>query len=223
MRYVTVVLTPTEEYVCQQIEGEYVDPREIRIDGTLVATQEVIHYVNLLNDGTAVGVAQFSGDADRLAAIESDYPEILSCTVTGGETWLAYMHYEPDELQTTLLELIDAEAISIDWPMRETRDGLRVTFFGSEPALHRMIASIPDEMDLTLERVGEYQREMDDPAENLTDRQQEIVRTAIAMGYYDIPRDATQRDLADELGLSRGTIGEHLRRAEANLIRSVIV
>ncbi len=51
-----------------------------------------------------------------------------------------------------------------------------------------MIASVPDEMDLRLERAGEYQPEMDDPAAQLTDRQKEIVRTAIAMGYYDIPR-----------------------------------
>ncbi|UPM44620.1 helix-turn-helix domain-containing protein [Halocatena salina] len=199
------------------------DPREIWIDGTLVATQEAIQYVNLLNDGTVVGVARFRGDADQLATIEDEIPEIISCTVTGGKTWLAYMHYEPDEFEATLLNRIDTEAISIDWPMRETDDGLRVTLFGEDAALQQLIAGLPEEVDVTLERTGAYQPDMSDPAGKLTDRQKEVLRTALAAGYYEIPRRATQRDLATELGLSRGTIGDHLRRAEAKIIRSIII
>ena len=199
------------------------DPREVWIDGTLVATQEAIQYLNLLDDRTAVGVARFRGDADRLATIEDEIPAIRSCTVTGGETWLAYMHYEPAEFETTLLERIDTEAISNDWPMRETADGLEVTLFGEDAVLQQLIAGFPDEVDVTLERAGEYQPRMSDPAGQLTDRQIEILRTALAAGYYDVPRRATQRDLAAELGLSRGTIGEHLRRAEAKTIRSILV
>ena len=199
------------------------DPKEIWIDGTLVATQEAIQYLNLLDNGTVVGVARFRGDAERLATIEDEIPEIITCTVTGGETWLAYLQYEPGKFETVLLERIDTEAISIDWPMKETDDGLQVTLFGEDAALQRLIAGFPEEVDVTLERAGEYQPHMVDPAGQLTDRQKEILRTALAAGYYDIPRRATQRDLAAELGLSRGTIGEHLRRAEAKIIRSVIV
>jgi predicted DNA binding protein len=86
-----------------------------------------------------------------------------------------------------------------------------------------MVAGIPDGMDLILKRVGEYQPEMDDHAGQLTDRQKEILRTAIRMGYYDISLGASQRDLSTELGLSRGTIGEHLRRAEVKILQSVVV
>ncbi|WP_255681451.1 hypothetical protein [Natrinema sp. SYSU A 869] len=50
--------------------------------------------------------------------------------MTGDETWLAYLQYEPEAFQTALLDLFDTEAISIDWPMIETADGLQVTFFG---------------------------------------------------------------------------------------------
>jgi DNA-binding CsgD family transcriptional regulator len=226
MRYITVVIA-WEEYIQskngQQMQRGVTDPREVWIDGTLVATQEAIQYLNLLDDGTAVGVARFRGDADRLVTIEDEIPEIISCTVTGGETWLAYMHYKPGELETALLERIDTEAISIDWPMTETDDGLEVTLFGEDAALQQLIAGFPNGVDVTLERAGEYQLEMGDSAVQLTDRQIEILRTALAAGYYDIPRRATQRELAAELGLSRGTIGDHLRRAEAKIIRSIIV
>ncbi|MFH5801110.1 helix-turn-helix domain-containing protein [Haladaptatus sp. CMAA 1911] len=227
MRYITVVFGPTDEYLRsrghQQMLDDGTDPREIWIDDTLIATQEATHYVNLLDDGTAVAIVQFRGDADRLATIEDEDSEIISCTVTGGETWLAYMHYEPDEVERTLYELIDTEVISIDWPVRDTADGVQVTLFGEDAALQQMIASVPDKMEVRLERAGEYLPDMADPAAQLTDRQKEIVRAAIVAGYYDIPRRATQQDLAAELELSQGTIGEHLRRAEAKIIQSVVV
>lgn len=227
MRYVTIIISFEEEYIRstadQEMLDDITDPREIWIDDTLVATQEAIHYVNRLDDGTAVGIARFRGDSDWTATLEDESPEIISCTVTGGETWLAYMHYEPDEIETALFDLIDTEAISIDWPMVETSDGLRITFFGEDAALQQVIAGFPDEVNLRLERAGEYQPGMDDPEAQLTDRQKEILRRAIAMGYYEIPRRTTQRELATELELSRGTIGEHLRRAEAKIIQSVIV
>lgn len=227
MRYITVVITPTDEYLqskgYQQMLEDGTDPREIWIDDTLVATQEATLYANLLDDGTVVGIARFRGDADRFTAIVDEYPEIISCTVTGGETWLAYMHYEPDELETALFELVDTEVISVDWPIKDTADGVEVTLFGEDAALQQLIAGIPDEMNLRLERAGEYQPHMDDPAAQLTDRQQEIMRAAIAAGYYAIPRRATQHDLAAELGLSQGTIGDHLRRAEAKIIPSVVI
>ena len=226
MRYITVVIG-LEEHIQskndQQMQRGLNDPREVWIDGTLVATQEAIQYLNLLDDGTVVGVARFRGDADRLATIEDEIPGIISCTVTGGETWLAYMHYEPDEFETALLERIDTEAISIDWPMKETDLGLQVTLFGEDAALQQLIAGFSDEVNGTLERAGEYQPHIDDPAGELTDRQKEILRTALAAGYYEIPRRATQRDLAAELELSRGTIGDHLRRIEVKIIRSIIV
>lgn len=226
MRYVTIVIS-LEEYVRskndQRMQRGVNDPREVWIDDTLVATQEAIHYVNLLDDGTVVGIAQFRGDADQLATIAEEIPGIISATVTGDETWLAYMHYEPDEVETGLLGRIDTEAVSIDWPILETDEGLQVTLFGEDIALQRLIAGFSAEVDVTLERAGDYKPNIGDPAGQLTDRQKEILRTALAAGYYDIPRRATQRDLATELGLSRGTIGDHLRRAEAKVIRSALM
>jgi DNA-binding CsgD family transcriptional regulator len=226
MRYITLIITLEDRIRSkndQPIRRGLSDPREVWIDGSHVATQEAIQYLNLLDDGTVVGVARFSGDANRLTTIEDEIPWVVSCTVTGGETWLAYMHYKPNEVETALLERFDTEAISIDWPIRETNDGLEVTLFGEDRALQRLIAGFPKEVDVTLKRTGEYQPEIGDPAAQLTDRQKEILRTALVAGYYDIPRRATQRDLAAELGLSRGTIGDHLRRIEVRIIRSVIV
>ena len=227
MRYVTFVLTPSDDTVqsssYQESHGGDEDPSEIWIDGTYIATQEAIQYLNLLDDGTVVGITRLRGDPDRIAELEDELPGFMSCTASGGDTTLAYTRYEAEEYEKQFFELIDTERVTVDWPMLETADGLQVTLFGEDTALKKIVAGIPDGIDVTLKRVGEYQPEMDDPAGQLTDRQKEILRTAITLGYYDIPRGASQRDLATELGLSRGTIGEHLRRAEAKIIQSVVV
>ncbi|AUV84094.1 bacterio-opsin activator (plasmid) [Salinigranum rubrum] len=225
MRYSTIIISLDEQIrstTDQQLRRGVDDPRAIWIDGSRVATQEAIHYINLLDDGSVVGVAQFRGDAAHLARIQEDVPHIISSTVTGGETWLGYMHYEPGDVERAILERLDSEAISIDWPMRETDSGLQVTLFGDDAAVQHLITALSEDVSVSLERKGEYEPEIGDPGEHLTDRQTEIVRTALAAGYYDIPRRATQRDLAAELGVSRGTIGDHLRRAESKIIRAVL-
>lgn len=224
MRYCTIVVSldqhirPASE---QGVRRGADNPREVWIDGSLVATQEAIHYINLLDGGTVVGVAQFRGDAEHLATVQDVAPGIISATVTGGETWLAYLHYEPHPVEAAILERINSDAVSIDWPIRETDDGLQITLFGADTVLQQLINAVSEHVGVTLKRTGEYQSSIGDPAEHLTDRQTEILRAAVQAGYYDIPRGATQRDLAAELDISRGTIGDHLRRAEAKIIRSL--
>jgi len=37
------------------------------------------------------------------------------------------------------------------------------------------------------------------------------------MGYYDVPKKARVEDIARLLGMDKGTVGEHLRRAEKHV------
>nr|WP_235007218.1 PAS domain-containing protein [Haloarcula mannanilytica] len=60
-----------------------------------------------------------------------------------------------------------------------------------------------------------------DPRDNLTDRQQEVLRTAFLTGYYAWPRDTNAEQLAETLGIASPTLHQHLRRAERNLIDAV--
>ncbi|UPV75861.1 helix-turn-helix domain-containing protein [Halorussus limi] len=55
---------------------------------------------------------------------------------------------------------------------------------------------------------------LDSALPDLSPRQREALVTAVEMGYYRIPRDATTAEIADELGVERRTVEEHLRRAE---------
>lgn len=53
---------------------------------------------------------------------------------------------------------------------------------------------------------------------HLTARQREVFLLARSRGYYEYPRETTARELAAELGISKTTLLEHLRKAEAKLL-----
>lgn len=56
----------------------------------------------------------------------------------------------------------------------------------------------------------------------LTPRQLEVLETAHRMGYFDRPRRANATEVADELGISPSTFGEHLAAAETKLLDDVL-
>jgi predicted DNA binding protein len=56
----------------------------------------------------------------------------------------------------------------------------------------------------------------------LSDRQQAALETALELGYYNQPREATHEDIARELGCAANTATTHLQKGEAKLVRAVM-
>ena len=56
----------------------------------------------------------------------------------------------------------------------------------------------------------------------LTHRQKQMLLTAYALGYYDVPRRISSDDLSRQLNVDKSTVVEHLRKAERKLIGSII-
>ena len=54
--------------------------------------------------------------------------------------------------------------------------------------------------------------------DRLSERQREILEFAREQGYYSWPREVSATDLAQDLDISKATVLEHLRKAEAKLI-----
>lgn len=55
----------------------------------------------------------------------------------------------------------------------------------------------------------------------LTDEQLVVLETAYNMGYFDIPREISANEIADELGIAQSTFSERLRVAERNLLELI--
>lgn len=75
--------------------------------------------------------------------------------------------------------------------------------------------------DFKLLHVGEFQPEARLKARPkvLTPRQEEVVRMAIGMGYYNDPRQCTLEDLAEAFGISKAAVHKRLQMAENALIK----
>lgn len=56
---------------------------------------------------------------------------------------------------------------------------------------------------------------------DVTPAQAEAIRTALAMGYFAVPKEATAAEVAAEVGISKTAFLERLRRGQAGLLGQV--
>jgi predicted DNA binding protein len=97
------------------------------------------------------------------------------------------------------------------------KDGLHVTAQVSGREIVRGLWEFLRDRGVDLE-TKRLQRTTDADGGRLTDPQFEALTTAYEMGYFDESTRVTQPEIADELGISRPSFSERLRRAEQRLI-----
>jgi len=79
------------------------------------------------------------------------------------------------------------------------------------------------QISLEVQRVYNPTKPDAGPWYGLTELQREAITLAVRMGYYDIPRGCTTKELADELGISDQAVTERLRRAIVSLVTYTLV
>ncbi|WP_254279927.1 helix-turn-helix domain-containing protein [Haloarcula marina] len=67
--------------------------------------------------------------------------------------------------------------------------------------------------DMTAPKLGEY---------DLSEKQREALIRALAMGHFEIPRQATLEDVAESLGISARATSERLRRGQTSLVKNTL-
>jgi predicted DNA binding protein len=90
--------------------------------------------------------------------------------------------------------------------------------------LQGVLEAAGDTVGVTLERVyplGPEDGETPAGRWDVTPRQETAIRTALAMGYFAVPRESTATEVADEIGISKSAFLERLRRGQAGLFRQV--
>jgi len=183
-----------------------------------------LHHFNLLADGTLVVLLEVDGDRDRVAAVVEDRPAVLSHDISRSDDGLyLYGRVRTNDTVAALFRIPQELELVVDPPLEYVEGGaLRATVVGDIETIRKAIPQVPDGVGLDLERTGDYRPDESRLFSVLTERQRATLRAAVAMGYYEEPRAVTYADLAGELDIAPGTVGEHLRKAEAAIIRQVV-
>jgi predicted DNA binding protein len=215
MRYVDFLLIPKERYL---------HPATAAIAADSGVSREAVHHFNVLEDGTAVVLMEFSGAVERLDELVGDDPDVLSYDPSVSEQGaFVYSRVTADEELQRLYSVPQRRELVLDTPMRYTdRGALEVRAIGNQRAIREAIEDVPDGLTLKFISTGEYDPDQPESDDQLTERQREILRTAVEMGYYEEPRRTNYQELAEELDLSSGTVGEHLRKIESAVLKRLV-
>jgi predicted DNA binding protein len=213
MRYVTAVASPDEEGFTR------LDRRVNEIDLEYRAT----HRMELLADDTVAMFAEGRGDVAGLRRVLSESPDVFEFSVTGDDAgFFSYTRYAADDLTRMLMEGRRESSHLMDMPVEHTDDGgLRVTLIGTEAAFADVLFEQPEGVRVEVERTGPYTPGPRHVVSRLTERQREVLRAAVDLGYYREPREATHAEIAAVTELSETTVGEHLRKIEATVFSSL--
>lgn len=96
------------------------------------------------------------------------------------------------------------------------------TLVGTDSDIQNAVEGPPPGVDITVEQVGGERVTPDSAVSELSARQREAVETAIDVGYYAVPREATIETVAEKLDCATATAAEHLRKAEVTVFRALL-
>lgn len=211
IREITVIVTWPERYghpLDEQFAGaENVELRAIRLSTTG-------------GDGRYEQLVEIDGDLDRADGLLDDCSAVLEYEIMGTANYgLAYMQCGTNTLVEDLLTLQDDHDIMIDMPIHYLphRHGHRWRLIGLPEEIGDFLDATPDCVSVELTRKRSFEPFETEHGGLLTDRQRELLVVAEQEGYYQIPRETTQGELASILNLAPGTVSEHLQRIEAKL------
>jgi hypothetical protein len=186
-------------------------------------TRGPIHRLTMLGDGTAVLLAEMDGDIDRYREITAANEYVNSVSIAGENPAYVYAHFELTDIGAAILKRIRQIELVLQTPIRVEDTGAMVgTLIGEETQFEDFATGLPEDVSIEVVEIGAYNPELDDVFSSLTSRQQEVLRAAVDLGYFEIPREATCEDIADRVDVSAGTVGEHLRKIERQVFTQFV-
>jgi predicted DNA binding protein len=200
---------------------------------TISAPAGTVHPVfDLLTDADLVESVtglhwNFSGDRlGTLHYIEGDPEayraklEAIPWSRTDG-TFYAYHQCVVDGGARALFETFTRGSLLLVPPVEYGRDGSATfSLFGDSAEIQAALDGVPDAVDVEVHEVGGFADTPRATDAGLSDRQREAGETAVAIGYYDVPRAASHEDVAAAMDCAPSTAAEHLRKAESKLLRA---
>ena len=146
-------------------------------------------------------------DVERLSDLDDEWLYRMA--------WVSHVQFVVHAITEEGATVLNAQSEQGRWQLR--------VLFPDRDALSRTYDVCEDyDLDLDIETIYEMDNERHGRY-GLTDDQSATLTAAFEHGYYEIPRDVSVADLADELGISHQTLSERFRRAHGTLIENSLI
>ncbi|TKX78552.1 bacterio-opsin activator [Halorubrum sp. SD626R] len=189
-----------------------------------IDSAELRHW-NTVLDETNTFVFRVRGDPDPFRAKLESRPSTVeySLTPVSDGVFHCCVRERATETDEEFIGAVARGSLVVLPPIRFNPDGTTdLTVAGPAADVSAAVESLPDGMRASVRSVGPYHRRAGPAASRLTDRQRSVVAAAVERGYYDSPRACTVSDVAAEFDIAPGTAAEHLRKAEAAVMRHAL-
>ena len=152
--------------------------------------------------------------------------EILCVLQNSGRIFTALLRGQPPMSLLQKFKHISAKFdtnVIWDTPTRMKNDEFVVTVVGEERTLEKIVTYMKLLGSVTQISCTSSFLESYDMLSFLTDKQRNIIIEAKKQGYYKYPRKINADRLAKNVGISKATIVEHLRKAEGRIMEHLLV
>lgn len=210
-----------------------ISPREGYFDRGEIAfwqagvTLESIRSIEFVADGSVVIVYEVQGsEAAVHEALDGDTDKLVEYTISeDSDPLIVQVWFHPEDPLQTLLDVHQSFGVSVEFPIKyvsQDPSTIEIVETGPREELRGRIEDTRGVADVDINYIHRHNPDSEQAFRELTDRQQEVLQTAVELGYYQIPRQTTHQEIADELGCSKSVVGQHLRRVESSLVGSVV-
>ena len=104
----------------------------------------------------------------------------------------------------------------------DSKNGLEFRIFGISSSIRSFLEFVRTVMPPDNISVQTIKNGSEKSLDFLTEKQREVLELAVRRGYYEDGSEVTLKQLADHLGIARSTIGEHLKRAESEVVKKAV-
>lgn len=159
----------------------------------------------------------------REAIRQPSFVREFDLTPIDDDAFYAYVENEPRDVDESFqAPFLENHVLTVP-PIVFDADGTtKLRVVGHSDTLQQVIAELPEHVDVTVDEIGEFDAPWAAPVASLTDRQRDALDAAFALGYYEVPREGTIDDVAEELDCAPSTASTHLRKAERELVASIV-
>ena len=140
----------------------------------------------------------------------------------GGDEAYLYVRARTGDVEGRLRRLFTRASLVTIPPVGIDGHATQFHVVGRPSDLQASIADARETLPVTVERLGEYDRPSERETAALSERQYEALLAGLEVGYYDVPRRGTHEAVAERLDCAPSTASEHLRKAEATLVRELL-